>query len=180
MWNRYFTEISTNEMYILHFHFKAKLPIKTCAFFKNIILFQTVCCGCNVFKLAKIITGIEFSLCLVGTIGIFFWDIFFFGFLVIYLAYLATEYIGIYKKIRGLIIFNFVIRVILDVLVPGLSIYFIIDIIDEYSIFLIPLALLMSYMIFRTWLQFKILKAVKEQTGTELGKIDKRPSSSGK
>ena len=129
--------------------------------------------------MAKIITGTEFSLYLIGTIGIFFWDIFFFGFLVIYLAYLATEYIGIHKKIRGLIIFNCVIRVILDVLVPGLSIYFIIDI-DEFFIFLIPLALLMSYMIFRTWLQFKILKAVKEHTGTELGKIDKRPSSSGK
>ena len=145
---------------------------------------QTVCCGCNIFKMAKIITGIE--------IGLSFILFLIFGYLlaisnsatfyiaitlgpfVIYWAYLATEFIGIHKKIRGLIIFSCVIRVILSVL-DGAAIMAILCLAVHWSsnfasrdgevlvayiiIFLLATVPAMIYLIFRTWIQFKVFYA---------------------
>merc|ERR1711993_67198 len=79
---------------------------------------------------------------------------------------------GIHKKMRCLIIFNCVIRVILIVLLGLASIsYFgyLVWLIGFYVIAFAPLCIVivtvMAYMIYRTWLQFKILKAVKEGPG---------------
>ena len=78
--------------------------------------------------MAKMITGIEIGLSLIiflilGYFGIVVMshsmNIYLgitIGSFVIYWTYLATEFIGIHKKVRGLIIFSCVIRVILSVL----------------------------------------------------------------
>merc|ERR1712141_296502 len=84
---------------------------------------------------------------------------------VIYWAYLATEYIGIHKKIRCLIIFNCVIRVILIVLLALATIILFVKFgfFSRYTSYgLIYIVPGMAYLIFRTWLQLEILKAVKE------------------
>merc|ERR1712141_492962 len=105
--------------------------------FQTIMSSQAICCDCNVFTLAEIITVIEISLSFISFIGIetSFWNFWSFsqpsfltlcGVFVIYWAYLATEYVGIHMKIRGLIIFNCVIRVILIVLLGIASIIFVI------------------------------------------------------
>ena len=147
---------------------------------QHIMSSQIVCCSCDVFTLAKIITGIEIGLSIISFIGTearcypnYYYDndgyiitaeilLTIWGVFVIYWAYLATEYIGIHKKMRCLIIFNCVIRVILIVLLGLASIVFVIRSGFFYGLmFTVP----MSYMIFRTWLQFKIFKAVKEFSG---------------
>ena len=148
---------------------------------------QKVCCGCNVFTLAKIITGIEFGLSLITLIGIIasFASEYpvevllaVFGVFVIHWAYLVMEYIVIHKKICGLIIFNCAIRVILNLLLGLVIINMLIPFSSssgsgsgfipvDFSFFFLVLGLIftvpaMPYMIFRTWLQFKILKSVKK------------------
>ena len=93
---------------------------------------------------------------------------------VIYWAYLATEFIGIHKKVRGLIIFSCVIRVILSVL-DGVVIIMILCLAvhwranfssrdGEILVFYILISLvftviIMLYLIFRTWIQFRVYYA---------------------
>ena len=94
-----------------------------------------------------------------------------FGTLVIYSAYLFIELIGIHKKIRGLIIFSCVIRVILSVM-GGIVIIMILcsavyawitDSWDREGILLAGLIinlilalLIMLYLIFRTRILFRV------------------------
>ena len=96
------------------------------------------------------------------------------GIYVIYWAYIATEFIGIHKKVRSLIIFSCVIRVILSVL-DGVMIviflclgahYLITDPFDRERILLAAIViylmltlLIMIYLIFRTWIQFRVFYA---------------------
>ena len=96
----------------------------------TIISSQTICCGIlfiSIYEMARIIIGTEIALCFVLSIPFLLqihfhfdtmkWNSFLpFETLVIYSAYLFTELIGIHKKIRGLIIFSCVIRVILSVM----------------------------------------------------------------
>ena len=137
---------------------------------------QTVCCGCNVFKMAKISTGLEIGLsfilffipgCLLAVTVIVIWMIaILLGPFVIYWAYLATEFIGIHKKVRGLIIFSCVIRVILSIL-DGVAIIVILIFANQLSssyavafiidVLLVATVLEMLYLIFKTWIQFKVL-----------------------
>merc|ERR1712018_1025562 len=149
---------------------------------QTIMSSQTVCCGCNVFTLAKIITGIEIGLSLISFIATEashypnYEDtdvhLTVFGICVIYWAYLATEYIGIHKKMRCLIIFNCVIRVILIVLLGlasisyfGYLVWLLGFYVFVYAQLYIVIVTVMAYMIYRTLLQFKIFKAVKEGPG---------------
>merc|ERR1712141_938787 len=160
---------------------------------------RTICCGCNVFKIAKIITGIEIVLIFILVLTILgdnllgnsriFW-IFtcyseipcFLGhsalvFLVIYLPYLATEFIGIHKKIRDLIIFSCTIRVILTALqaLACAGTFISLFIFHNYynnmrwEFAPIPLLILlytnvpiMCYFIPRTWIQMKVLYADRD------------------
>ena len=147
---------------------------------------QTVCCGCNVFKMAKSITGIEigFSFILFAILGSFLADFtindniaIILGSFVIYWSYLATEFIGIHKRVRGLIIFSCVIRVILSVL-DGVTIMAILFWAIKWSpsyakrdgevlvffiiVFLVATVLEMLYLIFRTWIQFKVFYADRD------------------
>ena len=148
---------------------------------------QTVCCGCNIFKMAKIITGIEsglsfilfliFGYLLAISNSATFYIAITLGPFVIYWAYLATEFIGIHKKIRGLIIFSCLIRVILSVL-DGLAIMAILFVVFDQSsktyflsrdyisrigaylvIYFFVTVPTMPYLIFRTWIQFKVFRA---------------------
>ena len=93
---------------------------------------------------------------------------------VIYWTYLAAEFIGIHKKVRGLIIFSCVIRVILSVL-DGVVIIVILCLAvhwranfssrdGEILVFYILISLvftvlIMLYLIFRTWIQFRVFYA---------------------
>ena len=43
------------------------------------------------------------------------------GTFIIYGAFVATEFFGIHKKIQGLVIFNFIIRVLLSILNEWIS-----------------------------------------------------------
>ena len=164
---------------------------KASLFIKFIMSSQTICCGCNIYKMAKIITGIEITLCFIlsipflskALVGITFhtdalvemeilWKHYLFlGIYVIYWAYIATEFIGIHKKVRSLIIFSCVIRVILSVLDGVLIVlflclalhYWITDPWDREGIlialiiiFLILTLIIMLYLIFRTWIQFRV------------------------
>ena len=142
---------------------------------------QTVCCGCNVFKMAKISTGLEIGLsfilffipgCLLAVTVIVIWMIaILLGPFVIYWAYLATEFIGIHKKVRGLIIFSCVIRVILSIL-DGVAIIVILIFANQLSssyavafiidVLLVATVLEMLYLIFKTWIQFKVLYAERD------------------
>ena len=161
---------------------------------KFIMSSQTICCGCNIYKMAKIITGIEITLCFILSIPFLFqrligiqfhtdtlvemgilWKYYLsLGIYVIYWAYIATEFIGIHKKVRSLIIFSCVIRVILSVL-DGVIIviflclgahYWITDPFDRERILLAAIViylmltlLIMIYLIFRTWIQFRVFYA---------------------
>ena len=142
---------------------------------------QTVCCGCNVFKMAKISTGLEIGLsfilffipgCLLAVTVIVIWMIaILLGPFVMYWAYLATEFIGIHKKVRGLIIFSCVIRVILSIL-DGVAIIVILIFANQLSssyavafiidVLLVATVLEMLYLIFKTWIQFKVLYAERD------------------
>ena len=93
------------------------------------------------------------------------------GIYVIYWAYIATEFIGIHKKVRSLIIFSCVIRVILSVL-DGVIIviflclgahYWITDPFDRERILLAAIViylmltlLIMIYLIFKTRILFRV------------------------
>ena len=158
---------------------------------------QTICCGCNIYKMAKIITGIEITLCFILSIPFLFqrligiqfhtdslvemgilWKYYLsLGIYVIYWAYIATEFIGIHKKVRSLIIFSCVIRVILSVL-DGVVIIMILCLAVHWRanfssrdgeilvffilISLISTVLLMLYLIFRTWIQFRLFQADRD------------------
>ena len=128
---------------------------------------------------AKIIIGIDMSLMSaimfsIGTIGRFFYSIeatfILIGPFFIYCACLTTEFIGIHKKIQGLIIFNCVIRVLLSILNGTASILILIWIVKahqargpkadmmehEFSIiFLVISILLLAFFLFRTVMLFK-------------------------
>ena len=147
---------------------------------------QTVCCSCNIIKLAKMITVIEIGLSLIiflilGYFGIVVMshsmNIYLgitIGSFVIYWTYLATEFTGIHKKVRGLIIFSCVIRVISSVL-DGVFIIMILCLAfhwranfssrdGEILVFYILISLvftvlIMLYLIFRTWIQFRVFYA---------------------
>ena len=151
----------------------------------TIISSQTICCGIlfiSIYEMARIIIGTEIALCFVLSIPFLLqihfhtdtlnWNIFLpFGTLVIYTAYLFTELIGIHKKIRGLIIFSCVIRIILSVL-GGIVIIMILCfavyawITDSWDregmllagliINLIFALLIMLYLIFRTRILFRV------------------------
>ena len=134
--------------------------------------------------MAKVITGIEICLSFIPFLylGYLLFQLQFYttinaetlGPFVIYWAYLATEFIGIHKKIRGLIIFSCVIRVILSVL-DGAAIMAILCLAVHWSsnfasrdgevlvayiiIFLLATVPTMIYLIFRTWIQFKVFYA---------------------
>ena len=95
------------------------------------------------------------------------------GFLIIW-TILILEYVGIHRKINGIIIFNLVIRVILTVLeVIGFFIFGLLAIMwyDTFTnlttfslgwIVLLALFPLSIYGIFRTYLQFKVYDILKE------------------
>ena len=150
---------------------------------------QTVCCSCNIIKMAKMITGIEIGLSLIIFLILGYFGIvvmshsmniylgIIIGSFVIYWTYLATEFTGIHKKVRGLIIFSCVIRVILSVL-DGVVIIMILCLAVLWSsyfssrdgeilvfyilISLIPTVLIMLYLIFRTWIQFRLFQADRD------------------
>ena len=125
--------------------------------------------------MAKSITGIGigFSFILFAILGLFLADFtindniaIILGSFVIYWSYLATEFIGIHKRVRGLIIFSCVIRVILSVLGGVVIIMFICLAvyawIKDYIllagiiIILILGVLIMLYLIFRTRILFRV------------------------
>ena len=137
--------------------------------------------------MAKVITGIEICLSFIPFLylGYLLFQLQYFtninaetlGPFVIYWAYLATEFIGIHKKIRGLIIFSCLIRVILSVL-DGLAIMAILFVVFDQSsktyflsrdyisrigaylvIYFFVTVPTMPYLIFRTWIQFKVFRA---------------------
>ena len=137
--------------------------------------------------MAKVITGIEICLSFIPFLylGYLLFQLQYYttinaetlGPFVIYWAYLATEFIGIHKKIRGLIIFSCVIRVILSVL-DGLAIMAILFVVLDQSsktyflsrdyisrigaylvIYFFVTVPTMPYLIFRTWIQFKVFRA---------------------
>ena len=139
---------------------------------------QIVCCSCNIIKMAKMITGIEIGLSLIIFLILGYFGIvvmshsmniylgIIIGSFVIYWTYLATEFTGIHKKVRGLIIFSCVIRVILSVL-DGVVIIMILCLavyawIKDYIllagiiIILILGVLIMLYLIFRTRILFRV------------------------
>ena len=149
---------------------------------------QNICCGCNVFKLGKMLTGIEIIISIISFIVILIlMGVSFFmpsppaseyskligGFLIIW-TILILEYVGIHRKINGIIIFNLVIRVILTVLeVIGFFIFGLLAIMwyDTFTnlttfslgwIVLLALFPLSIYGIFRTYLQFKVYDILKE------------------
>ena len=129
--------------------------------------------------LAKIIIGIDMSLMStimvsIGTIGRFFYSIeatlILIGPFSIYCACLTTEFIGIHKKIQGLIIFNCVIRVFLSILNGIALISILIWIVKAHQargpkadmmehqfsiIFLVISILLLAFFLFRTVMLFK-------------------------
>ena len=145
---------------------------------------QTVCCSCNIIKLAKMITVIEIGLSLIIFLILGYFGIvvmshsmimgIIIGSFVIYWTYLATEFTGIHKKVRGLIIFSCVIRVIFSVL-DGVFIIMILCLAfhwranfssrdGEILVFYILISLvftvlIMLYLIFRTWIQFRVYYA---------------------
>ena len=128
---------------------------------------------------AKIIIAIDISLMStiifsIGTIGRFFYSIeatlILVGPFFIYCACLTTEFIGIHKKIQGLIIFNCVIRVFLSILNGIASILILIWIVKAHQargpeavmmerqfliIFLVISILLLVFFLFRTVMLFK-------------------------
>ena len=144
-------------------------------------------CGCNIFNLAKILTGIEIILSIiVFIIVLILMAVSFFipsppaneyskvigGFLIIW-TILILEYVGINRKNNGIIIFNLVIRVILTVLIViGFSIFVLLAIMwyDTFTnltfslgwIVLLTLFPLSIYGLFRTYLQFKVYDVLKE------------------
>ena len=139
--------------------------------------------------MAKMITGIEIGLSLIIFLILGYFGIvvmshsmniylgIIIGSFVIYWTYLATEFTGIHKKVRGLIIFSCVIRVILSVL-DGVVIIMILCLAVLWSsyfssrdgeilvfyilISLIPTVLIMLYLIFRTWIQFRLFQADRD------------------
>ena len=87
---------------------------------------KTICCGCNVYILAKILTFLEF-LCLVVFVIIMYDKIAITLLLAIcfsWIAYLSTEYAGIHMKKTGLIIFGCIFRICMS-LVYGIAIVFV-------------------------------------------------------
>ena len=138
---------------------------------------ETICCGCNVFTMAKITTGIEIGLHII------------YGFYVpirvpyisvsICLAYLAIEFIGIHKKIQSLILLNGISRFIVSILnVFPIFITFVYvleyggkkhDTMGHFKIAIgsfIFFVATMIYLIFRTWLQFKVFNANRVENTT--------------
>ena len=132
--------------------------------------------------LAKIFIVIDMSLMStimvsIGTIGRFFYSIeatratlILIGPFSIYCACLTTEFIGIHKKIQGLIIFNCVIRVFLSILNGIALISILIWIVKAHQargpkadmmehqfsiIFLVISILLLAFFLFRTVMLFK-------------------------
>ena len=128
---------------------------------------------------AKIIIAIDISLMStiifsIGTIGRFFYSIeatlILIGPFFIYCACLTTEFIGIHKKIQGLIIFNCVIRVFLSIL-NGIALISILiwivkahqargpkaDMMEQrFSIIVLVISiLLLAFFLFRTVMSFK-------------------------
>ena len=78
---------------------------------------KTICCGCNVYILATILTILEFF-CLIGfaikmtnkiDVNILL------AISLSWVAYLGVEYVGIRKKITSLIIFGCIGRIILSI-----------------------------------------------------------------
>ena len=94
---------------------------------------------------------------------------------IICLAYLAIEFIGIHKKIQGLIIFG-LIRVFVSILNGVLMMIFVIYFIGcfigscrywkELIDIFIFVVTTMIYLIFRTWLQFKVFNANRDDNTT--------------
>ena len=88
------------------------------------------------------------------------------------MAYLALEFIGIHKKTQSLILLNGIIRVIVSIL-NGFLIIITLIFVWEYGFgnkhdtghfkiaigFFIFFVATMIYLIFRTWLQFKVFNA---------------------
>ena len=129
--------------------------------------------------LAKIIIVIDMSLMStimvsIGTIGRFFYSIeatiILLGPFFIYCACLTTEFIGIHKKIQGLILINCVIRVFLSILNGIASISILIWIVkthqargpkadmmeQRFSIIVLVISiLLLAFFLFRTVMSFK-------------------------
>ena len=91
---------------------------------------QTICCGCNIYKMAKIITGIEITLCFILSI-----------------PFLSKALVGITFHTDAL---HYWITDPWDR--EGILIAFII-------IVLILTLIIMLYLIFRTWIQFRVFYA---------------------
>ena len=131
---------------------------------------ETICCGCNIFTMAKIITGIEMGLMMGFNIILAFYGAIS-GKFIICLAYLAIEFIGIHKKIQGLIKLNCSIRFFVSIL-NGILIMIIVTCMlvtrrwKESIGILIFLVTTMIYLIFRTWLQFKVFYANRASNTT--------------
>ena len=131
---------------------------------------ETICCGCNIFTMAKIITGIEMGLMMGFNIILGFYGAIS-GKFIICLAYLAIEFIGIHKKIQGLIKLNCSIRFFVSIL-NGILIMIIVTCMlvtrrwKESIGILIFLVTTMIYLIFRTWLQFKVFYANRASNTT--------------
>ena len=79
---------------------------------------QNICCGCNVFNLGKMLTGIEIILSIITFIvvmilmGVSFLPTEYskvIGVFLIIWTILILEYVGIHRKINGIIIFNLVV-----------------------------------------------------------------------
>ena len=153
---------------------------------------------------AKIIIGIDMSLMSaimvsIGTIGRFFYSIeatiILLGPFFIYCACLTTEFIGIHKKIQGLILINCVIRVFLSILNGIASISILIWIVKTHqargpkadmmeqrfsiivlviSILLLAFFLFRTVMLFKAWIQSYFLPAdqiLYNTNGFELGPL---------
>ena len=78
---------------------------------------KTICCGCNVYILATILTIFEFF-CLVGFVIKMYNKIevnILLGICLSWVAYLSVEYTGIHKNKTSLIIFGCIGRIILSI-----------------------------------------------------------------
>ena len=136
---------------------------------------ETICCGCNIFTMAKIITGIEMGMMMGFNIILGFYGAIS-GKFIICLAYLAIEFIGIHKKIQGLIKLNCSIRFFVSILNGILIMIIATCMLGGYGCTmrrwkesigtLIFFVTTMIYLIFRTWLQFKVFYANRASNTT--------------
>ena len=157
--------------------------------FNDVLDDDDFCCGNNLFTCAKINIGIDIALGIIPIIYLSMimenhsWPIestlTLYGSFVIYWACLYTEFIAIHKKIRALIIFNCVIRIITCALQVPTGTFILVVIAHQargpevdmgqfasIMIFLISVPIMLPYFVFRTWTLFKDLYTVKTLNNT--------------